>query len=136
MAQYIYRLSLVTANDASTAITAQGSQATPGGIQVPAGVSQIVQVLATTQNNPGTTAGGHAVFLRLAGNGIPMGEQDIVIGADESVLTTSGAADAYSNPFLLPTAIQVTPGNIITVNGEMGGTGTPAGSIGVCLVFA
>ena len=136
MAQYALRIAQVTADATSTGATTQGSISAPGGLQVPAGVSQIVQVIACLESNPGTTAGGHVWFVRLGGNGITSGEQDIMVGADESVLTTSGAAAAFMNPVVVPVSIPVLVNGTVTVNSDSKGTGTPTAKVCVGLVFA
>lgn len=136
MAQYVTREGQITAADTSTALTSQGSNSSPGGIQVPAGVSQIVQVIAAFQMNPATTTAEECCFIRLGGNGITAGEQDIVLGATESVLTTSGAAASFMNPLIIPAAIPVLVNGTVTINAEMGGTASPTGNVCVTLVFA
>lgn len=136
MAYYITRTLAMT--QAVNTFTASPGEAGDGSgpITVPAGVSAIkeliVQISRSIQNV--ADAGGN-VLLRLTGNGLVDGQQDLAVGGAHDG-TTSTEGTQMDAPVVIPVDIKVKPGNQITPSFAYTGVdfGTPEAA--VTCVFA
>ena len=117
--QYVTREGPITAGDARTALTTQGSVTTPGTLTVPPGKTKIVQIITSVGDNTPTAAdGAHCYFITLSGDGVAEGEQTLVIGAAYSDFTTAGESGFVSSPLRQDVDIAVEPGGVINVYAE------------------
>lgn len=136
MAEYRSRESDVTAIDTKTELTTLGSQATPGALQVPQGVSRIAQIIATigVLRITATTAAGAVIFLRIEGDAVSTSQSIMVAGAG-GFTTTSGSEVFSQGAVIIPTDIPVVPGNTINIFAEMAGADLGTVTVGATLVF-
>ena len=136
MAYYITRAAQSTsAINTYVNLVNDGTGTNVGAVQVPVGVSQITQVLfAFALSTETITSVGGDVFLRLSGNGLADGQQELVVGAWTSITTTSGTSTFY-DLVVLSTAINVTPGNVIVTAASQSGVDSGTQEYAVTLVF-
>src|SRR5712692_2599413 len=139
MAYYITRAAQSTAAVNTLVNLVNDSTGTNlGAIQVPTGVSQVVQILFSmadsTHTQPAGASDGGNIHLRLSGNGLVQGQQELTLGAMTTAFTTSGATLAFHFA-AVPCAIPVTPGNTITPAVAMSGVDTGTQEYSVTLVF-
>ena len=132
MASYRVREGTVTAANSFTALDSLYGQSTSTSVQVPAGTSAIVGIIAAVSQD-GTTADNCTFGIQLTGDGLSE-QQTITIGSATNVGTET--SDGTTNmPFALDVAIPVTASNQVSINGVMAGdTGTV--EMAVTLVFA
>jgi hypothetical protein len=123
--------------DSRSALTTQGSVVSPS-LVVPAGSTKIERIIVAAAAE-GLADGSAVFFLRLGGNAVLRGEQNIMIsGAGRiAVQTGSDAAPQFCRAFVLDNAdITVTPSDTLTVSAEMAGSDLGTGHIVVTLFFA
>lgn len=130
--QYRSREGEATAVDTKTQLTTLGSEAAPGPLLVPAGVSRLsAAIIAACENFAAATS--FSAFVRLEGPGLPAGPEVIAVLAGGVTTATGGNA---SVPALeLPLGIPVVPTAEILIFAEMAGTDIGQVSVGVTLVF-
>lgn len=136
MAFYVMRfIKTSAAVNTYTNLTNDGSNTNVGAIQVPVGVSAIVQiVLAFAADSLTVAATGGVVFLRLTGNGLTDGQQELSLGGFSYITTTSGAAAVWAQT-TLATAIRTIVGNTITPQATQSGVTVTSQDYAVTLVF-
>lgn len=130
---YRTREGQVTAADSFTAITGLYGQSTTASIQVPAGSSAIVGVIASFASD-GASNAATTFALKLEGDGLSQGSEIMTYGAH----TTDGTpvSNGQNNdPFQASVQIPVVSSNQVSVSVAMSGdTGTCEAA--VTLVFA
>lgn len=127
----------ITAADIRTALTAQGSVASPS-LLVPAGYTKIDKIIVAAASE-GLADGKQTFFLRLGGNAVRNGEQLIPISASGRIAVQAGsdAAPQVCYPRVLENLdIAVSPSDTVSIWAE--GAGDDTGTARVCatLVFA
>ena len=133
MAFYRTRQGAVTASSSFTALGSLYGQSTTAAIQVPAGASQIVGIIATMSQD-GAAAGTSTFAVQLSGDGLSNGQETIVIGSSTNVGTET--SDGRSNvPMTLDVAIPCVGSNQVSVAAAMD-TDLGTCSAAVTLVFA
>ena len=132
MASYRVREGTVTAADSFTALTSLYGQSTSSSVQVPAGSSSIVGIIASVSQNSATE--DNCTFaIQLTGDGLSE-QQTITIGSATNVGTET--SDGTTNlPFALDVAIPVTASNQVSIAGAMDADMGEA-QFSVTLIFA
>ena len=132
MASYRVREGSITAADSFTALTSLYGQSTTGSVQVPAGTSAIVGIIASVSQD-GSTAGAATFAVQLTGDGLSE-QQTLTVGSATNVGTET--SDGQTNmPFALDVAIPVTASNQVSIAGAMDADLGTA-QMSVTLVFA
>jgi len=133
MAFYRTREGAITAADSFTSLGSLYGQSTTASIQVPAGSSQIVGVIATISTDSATN--GAATFaMQLSGDGLSNGQETLTIGS-QGVDGTTASNGMTNLPMSLDVAIPCVGSNQVSVAVAMDvdvGTAQAA----VTLVFA
>lgn len=127
----------VTGADTRTALTAQGSVATPSML-VPSGYNKIDKMIVAAASE-GLADGSASVFVRLGGNAVLGGEQLIPVSClgRIAVQVGSDAAPQVCYPRVLENLdIDVSPSDTISVWAEQAGTDTGTVRVVVTLLFA
>lgn len=127
----------VNAVDTLTRMTGQGSVSAPS-LVVPAGMTKIKKIYAAASHDGAADDGAALFFLRLGGNSVLNGEQQIVIGAggNQTVQAGSDAAPNVMLPFLLDDAdIDVRPGDTIDLSAEFAGVDIGDTHVAATVVF-
>jgi len=127
----------ITAADTRTALTTQGSIASPS-LLVPAGYTKIDKIIVSAASE-GLADGKQTFFLRLGGNAVKGGEQLIPISASGRIAVQAGsdAAPQTCYPRTLENlGIEVSSSDTVSIWAE--GAGDDTGTARVCatLVFA
>ncbi len=132
MASYRVREGSITAADSFTALTSLYGQSTTSSVQVPAGSSAIVGIIASVSHDSATN--GAATFaLQLTGDGLSE-QQTITVGS--AGVDGTPASNGMSNlPFALDVAIPCTASNQVSIAGAMDADLGTA-QMSVTLVFA
>ena len=126
MASYRVRNGPITASDSFTNLGNLYGQSTSSAVQVPAGCSAIVGIVATTADNC-------TFAVQLTGDGLSE-QQTLTIGSATNVGTET--SDGTTNlPFALDVAIPCTPSNQVSIAGAMDADMGEA-QMSVTLVFA
>lgn len=127
----------INAVDTRVQLTGQGSVAAPS-LVVPAGMTKIKQIIAAASHDGAADDGGALWFLRLGGNAVLGGEQNIVIGAGGNQTVQSGS-DASPNvmlPFVLDNVdIDVRPTDTIAIAAEFAGVDIGDTALIVTLIY-
>jgi hypothetical protein len=132
MASYRTREGTVTAANSFTALDSLYGQSTSTSVQVPAGTSAIVGIIATVSQD-GTTADNCTFGIQLTGDGLSE-QQTLTIGSATNVGTET--SDGTTNlPFALDVAIPCTASNQVSISGAMDSDMGEA-QFSVTLVFA
>jgi hypothetical protein len=132
MASYRTREGTVTAANSFTALDSLYGQSTSTSVQVPAGTSAIVGIIATVSQD-GTTADNCTFGIQLTGDGLSE-QQTLTIGSATNVGTET--SDGTTNlPFALDVAIPCTASNQVSISGAMDADMGEA-QFSVTLVFA
>ena len=112
MASYRTREGAITAADSFTALDSLYGQSTSSSVQVPAGTSAIVGVIASISTDSATN--GAATFsMQLTGDGLTE-QQTLVIGS-QGVDGTPASNGMTNMPFALDVAIPVTASNQVAI---------------------
>jgi len=108
---------------------------TAGGIQIPAEASQILQILVSLAASiVAIASSGVTIILRLTGDGLVDGQQDIEIGGvREDTTSTAGFKVLPSFP-VLDQPIRVKGGNTVNVSYVLGGVDPGSPEIGITLI--
>ena len=132
MASYRVREGTVTAADSFTALTELYGQSTTSSVQVPAGTSAIVGIIASVAHDSATN--GAATFaLQLTGDGLTE-QQTMTIGS--AGVDGTPASNGMSNvPFKCDVAIPVTASNQVSIAAAMD-VDIGTAQVSVTLVFA
>lgn len=126
----------VNAVDTQVRLTAQGSVAAPS-LVVPAGMTKIKGFIATAGSDQ-AAAGSVVFFIRLGGNAVLGGEQQIMIGGNGGQLGQAGSDTAPSRmlPFTINDCdIDVRPSDTIDISAEMAGADIGDATVGVTIVY-
>jgi len=109
---------------------------TAGGVQVPSNVSKLVQILVSLGASIiAVASAGVTIALRLTGDGLKDGQQDLTVGSlREDTTSTSGAKILPAVP-VLETPLDIVPGNTINIGAAMGGVDPGSPEIEVTLIF-
>ena len=103
MAFYRTREGAITAADSFTALDSLYGQSTTASIQVPAGSSQIVGIIASVSTDSATN--GAATFgVQLSGDGLSNGQETLTIGS-QGVDGTPASNGMTNLPMMLDVAI-------------------------------
>jgi hypothetical protein len=124
----------ITALDTVTAVNQRGEDGNPGRLTVPAGATEISDILLVAVSNLAVAAKANAL-IRMSGGGLPFGPEVFALhGAGAPVAT----GNTYSRPVRQLSwpegkGIPVTPGNGIDFEAEQTGedTGEMSASIGL-----
>lgn len=130
--QYRTREGEATALDTKSQLTTLGSEAAPGPLLVPSGVSKISRILISACENM-AAATSFSSFIRLEGAGLPGGPEVIAANCGGCAVATGG--NTALRPIVIDIDIPVTPANEILIFGEMSGTDVGQVSFGVTLIF-
>ncbi len=132
MASYRVREGAVTAADSFTALTELYGQSTTSSVQVPAGTSAIVGIIASVAQD-GATGGAATFAIQLTGDGLTE-QQTMTIGSSSNDGTP--ASNGTTNlPFKCDVAIPVTASNQVAIAAAMDADLGTA-QVSVTLVFA
>ena len=113
MAFYRCREGAITAADTFTSLGSLYGQSTTASIQVPAGSSQIVGVIATISTDSATN--GAATFaMQLSGDGLSTGQETVTIGS-QGVDGTPASNGATNLPMSMDVAIPCVGSNQVSV---------------------
>ena len=130
---YRTREGTVSAVDARTQLSTEGSNTAPGPLLVPSGASKLVGIIAVQCFNM-AAATGYSALVRLEGPGLSEGPECIGIGAGGVPVATGG--NGVNNAVFFPLDISVTSANEILIFGEMCGTDVGSSEFACTLVFA
>lgn len=130
--QYRTREGQATDVDTKSQLSTLGSEAAPGPLLVPAGVSKLSQIIVAACENF-AAATGFSGFIRLEGAGLPGGPETFAVIAGGVPVATGGNASV--SPKVITVDVPVTPANEILIFAEMAGTDVGQVSFGVTLVF-
>ena len=116
-----------------TNLTTFGAETGVGPVKVPAGATKLAEIWVAI-GAAGDTAGDSAAYLlRLGGKGMKSGDQDLIIGAIGSGVTSTGTV--FSSSQIYPVAMEVVPNETINVSAANTGSTILATTLGVTLVF-
>ena len=133
MAFYRTREGAITAADSFTALDSLYGQSTTASIQVPAGSSQIVGIIASISTDSATN-GATTFACQLSGDGLSNGQETLCIGSQG--VDGSVASNGMTNlPMMLDVAIPCVGSNQVSVAGAMD-TDVGSAQASVTLVFA
>lgn len=126
----------INAANTLTPLTAQGSVAAPSRV-TPANAKRIVGIVAAVTADQ-AAEGAAAFLLRLGGNAIRRGEQNIIFAAlaANTVVSGSDLPPVYNPLFMLMDAdIEVDPSEVIDIAMEMAGDDLGDATAVVTLIF-
>ena len=127
----------VNAVDTLTRMTAQGSVTAPS-LLVPAGMNKIIGIRAVHAIDGLADDGSVVCFIRLGGNAVLNGEQQIMIGGSgsQTVQTGSDNAPSIGIPFVMDDLdIAVRPGDTVDISAEIAGVDPGDASVAVTLIY-
>lgn len=106
-----------------------------GNITVPIGVSRISQIkVSLSASIVAVASAGVTIGLRLLGTALKQGQQDLTVGGiREDTTSTAGAHIQFAEAY--DVAIDVTPGQQVSMNAYQGGVDPGSPEIAVELVF-
>jgi hypothetical protein len=122
--------------DTQVRLTTQGSVTSPS-LVVPAGMSKIRAIYATAGAD-NAAAGSAVFFVRLGGNAVLGGEQQIMIAGIGGQLPQAGSDQAPSrvNALVIDNLdIDVRPSDTIDISAEMAGADVGDATVGVTVVY-
>ena len=133
MAFYRTREGAITASDSFTALDSLYGQSTTASIQVPAGSSQIVGIIASVSTDSATN-GATTFAVQMSGDGLSNGQETLCIGSQG--VDGSVASNGMTNlPMMLDVAIPCVGSNQVSVAVAMD-TDVGSAQASVTLVFA
>lgn len=133
MAFYRTREGAITASDSFTALDSLYGQSTTASIQVPAGSSQIVGIIASVSTDSATN-GATTFACQLSGDGLSNGQETLCIGS-QGVDGTTASNGMTNLPMTLDVAIPCVGSNQVSVAVAMD-TDVGSAQASVTLVFA
>jgi len=116
-----------------TNLTTFGAETAVGPVKVPAGASRLAQIWIAIGTAADTAADSAAYLLRLSGKGMRDGDQDFVIGAIGSGVTSTATPSHMARVYDLE--LGVVANETITVAAANTGSTILATTLGVTLVF-
>ena len=122
--------------DLRTALTTQGSQTSPSVI-VPAGYTKIEKIVVAAASD-GLADGKQTFFIRLGGNAVMGGEQNLLVSAMGRIAVQSGSDSApeHMGPLVKDNLdIEVRPGDTFAVDAEGAGNDGGTGYAVVTVIF-
>ena len=126
----------VNAANTRTLITGQGSVAAPSRV-TPSNAKRIVGIIVAAAADQ-AAEGAANILIRLGGNAIRRGEQNIIVAglAANTVVSGSDVPPVYNPLFMLMDAdIEVDPSEVIDVAAEMAGDDLGDATVVVTLIF-
>jgi hypothetical protein len=133
MAFYRTREGAITASDSFTALDSLYGQSTTASIQVPAGSSQIVGIIASVSTDSATN-GATTFAVQMSGDGLSNGQETLCIGS-QGVDGTPASNGMTNLPMMLDVAIPCVGSNQVSVAVAMD-TDVGSAQASVTLVFA
>jgi hypothetical protein len=133
MAFYRTREGAITASDSFTALDSLYGQSTTASIQVPAGSSQIVGIIASVSTDSASN-GATTFACQLSGDGLSNGQETLCIGS-QGVDGTPASNGQTNLPMMLDVAIPCVGSNQVSVAVAMD-TDVGSAQASVTLVFA
>ena len=133
MAFYRTREGAITASDSFTALDSLYGQSTTASIQVPAGSSQIVGIIASVSTDSATN-GATTFAVQMSGDGLSNGQETLCIGS-QGVDGTPASNGMTNLPMMLDVAIPCVGSNQVSVAVAMD-TDLGNAQASVTLVFA
>jgi len=133
MAFYRTREGAITASDSFTALDSLYGQSTTASIQVPAGSSQIVGIIASVSTDSATN-GATTFAVQMSGDGLSNGQETLCIGS-QGVDGTPASNGMTNLPLTLDVAIPCVGSNQVSVAVAMD-TDVGSAQASVTLVFA
>ena len=133
MAFYRTREGAITAADSFTALDSLYGQSTTASIQVPAGSSQIVGIIASVSTDSASN-GATTFACQLSGDGLSNGQETLCIGS-QGVDGTPASNGMTNLPMMLDVAIPCVGSNQVSVAVAMD-TDVGSAQASVTLVFA
>ena len=133
MAFYRTREGAITASDSFTALESLYGQSTTASIQVPAGSSQIVGIIASISTDSASN-GATTFACQLSGDGLSNGQETVCIGS-QGVDGTPASNGMTNLPMMLDVAIPCVGSNQVSVAVAMD-TDVGSAQASVTLVFA
>jgi len=133
MAFYRTREGAITASDSFTALDSLYGQSTTASIQVPAGSSQIVGIIASVSTDSASN-GATTFACQLSGDGLSNGQETLCIGS-QGVDGTPASNGMTNLPMMLDVAIPCVGSNQVSVAVAMD-TDVGSAQASVTLVFA
>tara|TARA_Y100000310_G_scaffold167327_1_gene167090 strand:- start:71 stop:472 length:402 start_codon:yes stop_codon:yes gene_type:complete len=133
MAFYRTREGAITASDSFTALDSLYGQSTTASIQVPAGSSQIVGIIASVSTDSASN-GATTFACQLSGDGLSNGQETLCIGS-QGVDGTPASNGMTNLPMTLDVAIPCVGSNQVSVAVAMD-TDVGSAQASVTLVFA
>jgi|TARA_B100000029_G_scaffold486935_1_gene541806 hypothetical protein len=133
MAFYRTREGAITASDSFTALDSLYGQSTTASIQVPAGSSQIVGIIASVSTDSASN-GATTFACQLSGDGLSNGQETLCIGS-QGVDGTTASNGMTNLPMTLDVAIPCVGSNQVSVAVAMD-TDVGSAQASVTLVFA
>ena len=133
MAFYRTREGSITASDSFTALDSLYGQSTTASIQVPAGSSQIVGIIASVSTDSASN-GATTFACQLSGDGLSNGQETLCIGS-QGVDGTPASNGMTNLPMMLDVAIPCVGSNQVSVAVAMD-TDVGSAQASVTLVFA
>ena len=133
MAFYRTREGAITAADSFTALDSLYGQSTTASIQVPAGSSQIVGIIASVSTDSATN-GATTFAVQMSGDGLSNGQETLCIGS-QGVDGTPASNGMTNLPMMFDVAIPCVGSNQVSVAVAMD-TDVGSAQASVTLVFA
>ena len=133
MAFYRTREGAITASDSFTALDSLYGQSTTASIQVPAGSSQIVGIIASVSTDSASN-GATTFAVQMSGDGLSNGQETLCIGS-QGVDGTPASNGMTNLPLTLDVAIPCVGSNQVSVAVAMD-TDVGSAQASVTLVFA
>jgi hypothetical protein len=133
MAFYRTREGAITASDSFTALDSLYGQSTTASIQVPAGSTQIVGIIASVSTDSASN-GATTFACQLSGDGLSNGQETLCIGS-QGVDGTPASNGMTNLPMMLDVAIPCVGSNQVSVAVAMD-TDVGSAQASVTLVFA
>jgi len=133
MAFYRTREGAITASDSFTALDSLYGQSTTASIQVPAGSSQIVGIIASVSTDSASN-GATTFAVQMSGDGLSNGQETLCIGS-QGVDGTPASNGMTNLPMMLDVAIPCVGSNQVSVAVAMD-TDVGSAQASVTLVFA
>lgn len=115
-------------------LTTFGAETAVGPIKVPANVSRLVELWIAATVDIDTAGDSAAIIMRLSGKGMKEGDQDFVVAAGGSGVTSTGTPNAMVQKYTVDLA--VVPNETINVAAQYVGDTVGVQTMGVTLVFA
>ena len=130
--QYRTREGSISAADTKTALSTLGSQTTPGPLNVPAGMTHLVEVIVAASADH-AAANDASFMVRLEGTGLPNGPEVLPAGATGGAIATGQQENLPAKR--IPLMVAVSDTDQILLFGEMAGEDVGTAHMAVTLVF-